>query len=497
MSLDCVIRNGKLVIPRHGVLEADVGIRGEKIVQIGRGIAEGRETLDAGGTFVFPGCVDTHTHYGHCNEFYHEMEAESQCLASLGITTSVILLDRCIKNMEGWIERRGDPDLFEQPLENVPGFIHAMWKGSYRKIFPEIVEKSAKVSANDFAFMLATVNTNQIHDIPHCYDELGVSMFKAWTGLYRSVALSPPQMRQFFQVCKAVGGVPYINTVNFAMQEQITREAAERAQTDPSLAGPRLVKAGRGAAIIETLDLAPTLLLARETGLGELVIGHVCSGDAVEMIRQYRRQHALEVHGEACGVWLTLWWPDVEALGYMATCIIPQINDKPDVDALWEGVRSGDVTCVGTDGVISPRPTFPDGRPNPMYVPPPTRDRPGMGFPSHICNFPVVLHEGLKRGFSPERIAEICAWQPARIARLYPKKGTIAVGSDADLVFVEMGTPHIIRHAELHTAAPFNPWEGVEVCAWPVLTMLRGRVIFKDGKRVGRVTGQYQPRYSA
>jgi hypothetical protein len=104
-----------------------------------------------------------------------------------------------------------------------------MWKGSYRKIFPEVVEKSAKVSANDFAFMLATVNANQINDIPHCYHELGVSMFKGWTGLYRSVALSPPQMWQFFGTCKAVGAVPYINTVNFAMQEQITREAAERA----------------------------------------------------------------------------------------------------------------------------------------------------------------------------------------------------------------------------------------------------------------------------
>jgi hypothetical protein len=92
------------------------------------------------------------------------METESRCLASLGITTSVILLDRCIKNMEGWKERRNDPELFEQPIESVPGFIHAMWKGSYRKIFPEVVEKSGKVSANDFAFLLATVNDNQIEE---------------------------------------------------------------------------------------------------------------------------------------------------------------------------------------------------------------------------------------------------------------------------------------------------------------------------------------------
>ena len=120
MPIDCVIRNGKLVIPNHGILEADLAISGEKIVQIGSCIADAKTVIDAKGQHVFPGCVDTHSHYGHCNEFYDEMATESKCLASLGITTSMILLDRCIKNMDGWKERRNDPELFEQPIESVP-----------------------------------------------------------------------------------------------------------------------------------------------------------------------------------------------------------------------------------------------------------------------------------------------------------------------------------------------------------------------------------------
>jgi dihydropyrimidinase len=496
MPIDCVIRNGKLVIPNYGVLEADLAISGEKIVQIGLGIPDGKKIIDAKGQYVFPGCVDTHSHYGHCNEFYNEMETESKCLASTGITTSMILLDRCIKNMEGWKERRNDPELFEQPIENVPGFIHAMWKGSYRKIFREIVEKSGKVSANDFAFHLAVVNDGQIEDIPYCYRELGVTVFKAWTGLYRSVALSPPQMWKFFKMCKDMGALPYINTINFAMQEQMTREATERAKTDKSLVGPRFVKEARGADIIETLDLHTTLCVAKEIELPELLLCHLATGASVKLIRRYRAD-GLNVLGETCGVWLTLWWPDVgEKLGYMATCIIPQISNKDDVDALWDGIRTGDITCVGTDGVISPSQTFPDGKPNPLYMPTPTKDREGMGFPSHICNFPVTLHEGLKRGFSTVQIAEICSYHPAKMVRLYPKKGTIAVGSDADLVFVDVGKPHIIRKEELNTVAPFNPWEGCEVNCWPTLTMLRGEVIFENGKQVLRKRGQYQPRYS-
>lgn len=496
MPIDCVIRNGKLVIPNHGILEADLAITGEKIVQVGLGIPDGKKVIDAKGQYVFPGCVDTHTHYGHCNEFYNEMETESRCLASLGITTSMILLDRCIKNMEGWKEKRNDPELFEQPIESVPGFIHAMWKGSYRKIFPEVVEKSAKFSANDFAFLLATVNDNQIEDIPYGYNELGVTVFKAWTGLYRSVALSPLQLWRFFRKCKEVGALPYINTVNFAMQEEITREVTERAKKDKSLVGAKFVKEARGADIIETLDLHTTLCLAKEIALPELIIAHVATGASVKLMRQYRGG-GLNVQGEACGVWLTLWWPEVgEKLGYMATCIIPQISDRDDVDMLWDGIRRGEITCIGTDGVVSPRETFPDGKPNPLYIPPPTRDREGMGFPSHICNFPVTLHEGLKRGFSPVKIAEVCSYYPAKMMRLFPKKGTIAVGSDADLVFVEIGKPHTIRKEELNTVAPFNPWEGCEVNCWPTLTMLRGEVIFENGRQVLKKRGQYQPRCS-
>ena len=496
MAFDCVVRNGRLVIPNHGILEADIAITGEKIVQIGAGIGEGKTEIDAGRQHVFPGCVDTHSHYGHCNEFYNEMETESRGMAATGITTSMILLDRCIKNMEGWIDKRYDPELFEQPIESVPGFIHAMWKGSYRTIFPEIVAKSEKVSANDFGFLLATVNDRQLAEIPACYHELGVSTFKAWTGLYRSVALAPPQLRRFFQACKEVGALPYINTINFAMQEEITRQATERAKTDATLTGARFVKAARGADIIETLDLHTTLALAQDVDVPQIMIAHVATGASVRLMRHYRQTHGLNVLGETCGVWLTMWWPDAgERLGHMATCIIPQISDKDDVDMLWDGVRTGAITCVGTDGVVSPRPTFPDGTPNPLYIPPPTREREGMGFPSHICNFPVTLHEGLRRGLSPVQIAEIMAYHPARVSRLYPKKGTIAVGSDADLVFVDIGTPHVIRKEELHTVAPFNPWEGCVVNCWPTLTMLRGEVIFENGKQVREKRGRYQPRY--
>jgi dihydropyrimidinase len=494
MAIDCVVSNGKLVIPRQGVVEADIGIEGEKIVQIGRKLSGTGKVIDAKGRYVFPGCVDTHTHYGHFNEFYTEMGSESKCLASLGVTTSVVLLDRCIKNMEGWKEKRGDPELFVNPSPDKPW--NVMWKASYKKIFPEVIGKSEKVSANDFAFHLAIVNREQIEEMPYFQKEFGIASFKCWPGQHPSVALSPSDQWLFLQHCKKLGVLPLINTINHNIQERTTEEAKERAKTDKSLVGPRLVKESLGARVVETLELHKILCLAREIGLPELFIVHVAKGDSVELFRRYKRDYGLDVQGEAGGVWLSLWWPDVgDRLGYRATCIFPQLSDKEDVDLLWDGIRNGDITCVGTDGVISPQERYPDGKPNPLYKPPPTRERPGMGFPSHICHFPVVLHEGMRRGFSPVKIAEICAFNPARLMRLYPKKGTIAVGSDADLVIMEVGTSHIVKIEELHTTAPFNPWEGCELSCWPVLTMLRGQVLFEHGKQIKENAGTYLPRY--
>ena len=494
MPIDCTVKNGKLVIPKFGILESDIAIDGEKIVQIGHELREQGKVIDAKGKYVFPGCVDPHGHYGHCNEFYYEMEQESKSAAAQGITTSVILLDRSIKNMEGWKEKVKDPDLFEQPLENVPGFVHAMWKASFKKIFPEVIEKSEQRSTIDFAFRFGIVNTDQIAEIPYYYNELGVSTFKAWTGLYRSVALSNREMWMFFNMCKDVGVQPYINTINFDIQEQLSLEVERRAKVDNSLSAHRLVNAARGSTLIETLDLSTILWLAKEANLPELLISHVASEDAVNLIHRYRSEYGLNVEGEVCGAWLDFHWPEIgERLGYQATCIILQLSIKKDVDALWQGIRTGDITCVGTDGVVSPRETFPDGKPNPLYMPSPTKTRPGMGFPCHICNFPVTLHNGLERGFSPVEIAEICAYNPAKLMRVFPRKGTIAVGSDADLVIVDIGNPHTIRKEELHTDAPFNPWEGKVLNCWPELTMLRGNVIHQDGKIYNEKKGIFLP----
>ncbi len=496
LDIDYIIKNGKLVIPKHGILEADIAVKGDKIVQIGSEIPGGGKVINASGKYIFPGCVDIHTHYGHWNDFYEEMESESKCLALTGVTTSVVLVDRCIKNMEGWKERTDDPNLFTY----LPGMLHAIWTASYKRILPEVIEKSEKFSTNDFTFHLLMTNIEQINELPDYYKEYGIASCKFWTGVSRVQGpsdLTPPEIWFLFKKCKEAGVLPYVNTITRAVPDLLLQERERLTKKTNLLSSPALVKESCPP-IVETLNLRIVLSLAEEVGIPEFLICHVAAKEAVNLIRHYRREHGLNIQGEACAAWLSLWWPEIgEKFGYIANTITPQLGYKEDADSLWEGFRTGDIMCTGTDGVISAREKYPDGKPNPYYQPPATKTRPGPGgFPTHTVMFPVVLHMGLERGFSPVQIAEICAYNPAKLMRLYPKKGTIAVGSDADLVIMDIGNRHIVKNEELMTAAPFCPWEGWELNCWPVLTMLRGQVIFENGKLIKEKTGKYQPRYA-
>ncbi len=491
MATDLVVVNGKLVIPKKGIVEADIGIQGESIVEIATpGTISAPSVIDAEGKHIFPGCVEPHYHYGHFNEFYSEVESESKNAALTGITTSVILLDRNISSMEGWNDRIDDPALFMK----IQGRGDSIFTASYKLLFPEVIEKSEKVSANDFAYHLFMENMGQIEEIPFYYEELGVSSFKFWTGS-PPAGLAKDEIWVLLRKCKELGVLPYAQCRNREIGERAALEAGISNTGDGEIPDPKTVR-DASPSFAETLDLQAVLYLAHIAQSPELLIAHVTYRDSVKLIRHYRKDLGLNVQGETCAGWLSLWWPEVgNRLGHIATGVTPQFGFKEDVDHLWDGVRDGDITCIGTDGMVPPREKLPDGRPNRWYRPLPTKERPGLGFSQHDCMFPVVLHTGLERGLSPTTIAEACAYNPAKLLQLHPRKGDIAIGSDADLIFMDLDTRHTVKNSELYSAAPFCPWEGWELSCWPTLTMIRGQVIFENGKQVKERAGRYQPRY--
>jgi dihydropyrimidinase len=120
----------------------------------------------------------------------------------------------------------------------------------------------------------------------------------------------------------------------------------------------------------------------------------------------------------------------------------------------------------------------------------------GSGFTGMPTMLPVMYTEGVKKGrISLSRLVEVCCTKPAKVSGLYPQKGEIRIGSDADLVIVDTTTTRTCRAAELLTSCDFTVFEGRELTGWPVMTLLRGQVIFRDGKVVAKPgTGRYLPR---
>ena len=141
-----------------------------------------------------------------------------------------------------------------------------MWRASYKKLFPEVIEKSEKRSTNDFAFHLLIENEEQIDEIPDYHREYGISSFKFWTGPGGSGGADTGGDVALFNMCREEGVLVYANAVNQDLWRRVSRDVAERAKRDPRLAGPWGAKESFPG-IVETIDLHQVLALAHE-GVG-------------------------------------------------------------------------------------------------------------------------------------------------------------------------------------------------------------------------------------
>jgi dihydropyrimidinase/allantoinase len=163
----------------------------------------------------------------------------------------------------------------------------------------------------------------------------------------------------------------------------------------------------------------------------------------------------------------------------------PPIRGKEHVEALWKAVINGDIKTVVSDHACATK-KIKEGDLWTSLA----------GFGGTEIMFPLLLTEGhLKRGLPLERIAELTAYNPAIYHELYPKKGAIAVGSDADLAVIDLDKEKEISLSTLHSAQDFTPFEGFKYKGWPVCTILRGKIMFENDKVVGKAgDGQFVKR---
>lgn len=442
-----VVSGGTLVIPGVGQIRADVAMSNGKIVAMGEGLAgQGDEVLDAAGKMVLPGIFDPHTHIGNERSFDEEAETETRAAILGGVTTIGIFL----RSLE------------ESYTKHLPGFRRAMDEYSYV----------------DSVFHPQVFTEAQIAEIPLYAKEFGIRSFKFYMsgmpGIVKSI--TDDVLLQGFRIVAGLGAdaIACVHCETGALIDLARRELAKKKEgtlADWEFAHP---------AEAEALAIQTALYLAKVAG-AHLYVVHCSSKQGLEVVRNARRQ-GLKFTVETTTPYLGIASDDPN--GFLVK-MVPPVRTKDHQEALWQGLLEGSINTVGTDNTSRGRTTKnPQGG---LHGAKP-------GLPALGTHLPALLHYGRLRGIPLDVLVDRATRGPAKVYGIYPKKGTIAIGTDGDLVVVDLDLEKVVRAEDLQGMSDFSPFEGKTLRGWPVATVKAGKIVARDGKIVGEPTGRYLPR---
>jgi dihydropyrimidinase len=446
---DLLVRGGRLVLPEAGELEADLGIVGERIAALlrpGAG-AEARATLDARGLHVLPGAIDSHTHWGYRGDFAIQCRSDSRAAALGGVTTALLY--------------------------------HRIPPGG----FPELKRLGEALSTIDFAFSPAIFDEATAACLEQIIEQWGCPSLKFYLA-YRRIAGSPPGddwneltdgmlVEALARMARYVGTLACVHPEN---AEIINRAVARvRASGRDGLAAWE--EANPGIAEAEAVQRAG--LFAQQARVPVHFV-HLSGRDALGALRRVKA-HWARASGETCPHYLL---HNVQT-SPPAVKFSPPIRRCEDNAALWDALASGLLDCVGSDNA----PTQSDAKQGSVWDI--VRGGPGAGL-----TLPAVLGEGVNRGrLTLQRAVQVTATNAARIFGLYPRKGAIQVGSDADLALVDLNLEKTVSRDLFGTWSDYSLYPGLRLKGWPVITLVRGRVVARDGAvEVEPGCGKFLPR---
>jgi dihydropyrimidinase len=446
MDVDLLIENGILVIPGVGMMKGCLGVVGERIVGIydsARGITA-RERIDALGDFILPGLVDPHVHYGYKGNLASHFLTETAS-AALGGVTTVLLFYRDNINPVG---------LYED--------------------IPHVKDIGEKNSCIDFSLRLLLITRSQLNNIGRYVKEDGITSFKFYM-VYKgedakSIGLIGNETDDGFlwEAFSAISQVPGAVACVHAENSEIILSLTKRYK-DAGREGLRVWSECRPN-LTESESIRRVLTFAEALDCPVYIV-HVSTREGLEVIRQFKPRYK-KLFVETCPHYLTL--TKEAPLGSLGK-VNPPLRGPEDQEALWRGVAQGLIDTIGSDHC----PFTKEDKPESIW-------EARTGFPGSATILPILLSEGVhKKRVSLEKVVEMTSLNPARIFNLFPRKGTIQAGSDADLCIVDLNLNKKVEPKLLHGVSDFSVYDGWTLKGWPVLTMVRGKVVMKDGEIVG------------
>lgn len=428
MKADLVIHNARLV-DHAGEQRGAIAISQGRITAIGvdDAMPDSDRVIDADGRVVMPGVVDPHCHLGVNYDFDEDIRTETAGAARGGVTT-VLLFARSMDQ------------------EYVPYYWDRRARG----------EQGAVI---DFGFHFGIQKREHLAEIPAIAEQTGVQTFKCHMGyeVGNSIGInSSPDSWVFAamrEAAKLPRGVVAVHCENTELVELLKPEMKATGRSDLA------AYTESRPTFVEEEAIERMIHFSEVTGC-PLYVVHTTVAAGPRMAAA-ARVRGVDVWIETCPHYLTRTAYD-EDLDTTAK-ISPPLRDRTELEGLWEGMLNGQVSTLGTDHV-----------PFKKNLGDVWSEKPGVvTFPWEL---PLMLHFGVhERGMSLSRLSELNSANPARRFGLYPKKGSLSVGADADLVMIDLDREQVVEHPSGKGTCLYEGWT---LRGWPVLTLSRGEVVF-------------------
>jgi dihydropyrimidinase len=461
-DFDLIVAGGTVVTAVDSFL-ADVAVRDGRIAALGHDLGAAKRRIDAGGLLVLPGGIDAHCHIEQesstrlmtADDFY-----SGSVSAAFGGNTTFLPFAA---------QHRGQ---------------------SLREVVRTAHERAGPKAVIDYAFHLIVSDPSESvlgQELPALIMD-GYTSFKVYMT-YQMLKISDRQMLEVLSLARRHGAMTMVH-----------------AENDDVIAwlGERLLAAGHGApkyhavshaAIAESEASRRAIDLARLVG-ARLLIVHVSAPEAARAIRE-ARDRGLPIYGETCPQYLFLTADDLDRDGLEGAkyCCSPPPRDKAGQDAIWLGLTNGTFQVFSSDHApyrYDESGKFKAG-PNPNFK------QIANGVPGIETRMPLLFSEGVGKGrLSLHDFVALTSTNAAKIYGLHPRKGTIAVGSDADIAIWDPTWRRTISQSMLHDNMDYTPYEGMTVTGWPRVVINRGRVVIEDETlQVGRGSGKFLERAPA
>jgi dihydropyrimidinase len=449
-TFDLVIRNGRIATPAD-LFPADLGIKDGRIVAIAAELAGGREEIDAAGRTITPGGIDGHIHLEQrlpdgaeiCDDFFTGSRS-----AACGGTTTII------------------PFAFQEQGASVRAALAA-----YR-------ESAAGRCFVDYAFhAIITDPTAQVlnQELPALVRQ-GYTSYKLYMT-YRGLQLTDRQVLDLLCALRREQAMAMVHAENADFVEWLTERLVGEGLTSPKHHTKAHPVIGEREAVHRAMSMSEMVGVP-------IVLVHVSAREVIEQI-DWARRKGLAVYAETCPQYLVLTEDDYDEHGFEGAKLIctPPPRTADDQQAVWQALARDALDLVSSDH--SPF-RFADPKGKQIAGANAGFHKVPNGVPGVETRLPLLYSEGVLKGrIDLNQFVRLTATNTAKLYGLYPRKGTIAIGSDADLVLWDADERRVIRDEDMLSRAGHSIFSGREVTGWPVTTIRRGEVVYENGAVTG------------